>query len=46
MSYLLTHEQIEDLLGNVLNCDQIKPWKKDKISCCCPVHARKTLLAE
>ena len=38
MSRLLSKEQIEDLLANVLNCDKIGQWKHDKISCCCPVH--------
>ena len=38
MSRLLSKEQIEDLLSNVLHCDKIGQWKHDKISCCCPVH--------
>ena len=35
---VLTHEQIEDLLENVLGCEKLGQWKSDKISCCCPIH--------
>ena len=38
MSGILSKEQIEDLLVNVLGCDKLGYWKNDKISCCCPVH--------
>ena len=38
---LLSKSQIEDLLINVLGCTNVKGWKQDKISCCCPVHGEK-----
>ncbi len=38
MSNQLTHEQIEDLLVNVLQCRKVGRWKGEKISCCCPIH--------
>lgn len=38
MKTLLTHEDIEDLLVNVLDCGKVKSWKNDKIACCCPIH--------
>lgn len=34
----LTHEQIEDLLENVLEVPKMNSWKGDKIQFCCPVH--------
>ena len=40
-SNLLSKSQIEDLLINVLGCTNVKGWKQDKISCCCPVHGEK-----
>ena len=38
MSELLTKEQVEDLLLNVLGSPKIMPWKGDKIQFCCTVH--------
>jgi len=34
----LTHEQIEDLLENVLEVPKMNSWKGEKIQFCCPVH--------
>ena len=35
---LLSHEQIEDLLLNVIGVTKMNQWKEDKIQFCCPVH--------
>lgn len=35
---LLTKEQVEDLLLNVLNSPKIMSWKGSKIQFCCPIH--------
>lgn len=35
---MLTHEQIEDLLDNVLSTPVRRGWKGDKIQFCCTVH--------
>ena len=34
----LTHEQIEDLLENVLEVPKMNSWKGSKIQFCCPIH--------